>query len=552
MAATSTQVNVTFANTRPAPNLASNIQMDSTLGRLAVNGTTGESNATRVSISLSSPMDATLQRPNSNNVVRICLMPAVSAQPVVSMVGSALQTLGDKPAEAIAPEQPASESSPHLYDLDAFGSDAAALFKSLATQSNTNIVLVGDVSNKVTVHFARVPIDRAIDLLAKAAGLDYIKDGNAYVVGSTKDLATEYPDQSSRYNTEQKVYECKYVDAAALAASILTVYDKKNLQVTVGAMERSTTMLGSSASGSMGGSMSGGSSAGYSGGAVSSGASSSTGGVSTISMSGSPSAGGVGTSSTNTGRESREVILSGDEALVDQAYALAEQLDRRRKQVKIDVNITDVSLDNLKNLGIQWSFPQFGVHEGTPSGFSFGSFKRDPLNFEATMSALMDQNKAKLLAAPSIALLDGEQGYILIGQRVSYPLLTGYTQAQTPIFSVGQEEVGIYLQVKAQMTGEDEIMLSVYPQVSFITGYLNVNGASYPQVSTREQQTTIRVESGGKVVIGGLINDEDIRDEQNVPILSKIPFFGELFKYRNTHKTRDEVIMTITPQIISD
>jgi type II secretory pathway component GspD/PulD (secretin) len=302
----------------------------------------------------------------------------------------------------------------------------------------------------------------------------------------------------------------------------------------------------------MGGSMSGGSSAGYSGGAVSSGASSSTGGVSTISMSGSPSAGGVGTSSTNTGRESREVILSGDEALVDQAYALAEQLDRRRKQVKIDVNITDVSLDNLKNLGIQWSFPQFGVHEGTPSGFSFGSFKRDPLNFEATMSALMDQNKAKLLAAPSIALLDGEQGYILIGQRVSYPLLTGYTQAQTPIFSVGQEEVGIYLQVKAQMTGEDEIMLSVYPQVSFITGYLNVNGASYPQVSTREQQTTIRVESGGKVVIGGLINDEDIRDEQNVPILSKIPFFGELFKYRNTHKTRDEVIMTITPQIISD
>jgi len=318
------------------------------------------------------------------------------------------------------------------------------------------------------------------------------------------------------------------------------------LRVSIGALERTTALSGS---GSSQGIDTGGGSGGGAGGAG--GYSPNSGGGSTPGST--PSSGGTaGSSSTSTGRESREVILTGNADIVDQAYALCSQLDRRRKQIKIDVSIADVSMDDLQNLGIQWTFPQVGIHEGTPNGIRFGGFQRDPLSFEATMSALQDKNKAKLLAAPSISLLDGEQGYILIGQRVSYPLLTGYSQAQTPIFSVGQEQVGILLQVKAQMTGDGEIMLSVYPQVSFITGYLHVNGASYPQVSTREQQTTIRVHSGNKVVIGGLISDQDLHDDQNVPILSKIPLFGELFKFRNSHKTRDEVIMTITPQELAD
>jgi len=543
-------VSLTFANTRPSSDLAQHIDVDNALGQMAINGQTGAATMTTVSVNLSTAMNAALESTPEGNGIRLSLtaVDAPANQLVSTMVGSYQETHEEaKPQPApVVNESPNTDGGPHLYDLDAYNSDAASLFKSLASQSKTNIVIIGKVEDKVTIHFAQVPIAKAIDLLAKASGLSYIEDNGAYVVGSDKDMATAYPNETPRYKTSQRVYNCNYVDAGSLAVSLAGVYDKTLLHVSIGALERTTALSGS---GSSQGIDTGGGSGGGAGGAG--GYSPNSGGGSTPGTT--PSSGGTaGSSSTSTGRESREVILTGNADIVDQAYALCGDLDRRRKQIKIDVSIADVSLDDLRNLGIQWTFPQFGIHEGSPNGIRFGGFQRDPLNFEATMSALEDKNKAKLLAAPSISLLDGEQGYILIGQRVSYPLLTGYSQAQTPIFSVGQEQVGILLQVKAQMTGDGEIMLSVYPQVSFITGYLNVNGASYPQVSTREQQTTIRVHGGNKVVIGGLISDEDLHDDQNVPILSKIPLFGELFKFRNSHKTRDEVIMTITPQVLED
>lgn len=532
IATSGTSVNITFANTRPAPNLAEHIDMDNSLGRLAVNARTGERNSTTVSLTLAAAMDATLAKSPDGDGIRLTLMPSATSQaPVVSMVSNSQQArIADATATpAVEAAGANNDSNPHLYDLDAYDSDVASLFKSLATQSQTNIVLIGSITAKVTIHFSQTPIDRAIDMLAKAAGLSYHVDNGTYFIGTDKDITTDYPGESTHYPTSERVYECNYVDATSLAGSLLTVFDKTLLHVTFGAMERTTSLSGSGASQAMQGGSSGGSS------------------TPTSSGDSTPSSlpaseGSLSGSSTNTGRESREVILSGDANLVDQAYALCGQLDRRRKQIKIDMELTDVSLGDLKQLGIQWAFPQFTVPN--TSGIA--------PSFQATMSALEDANKAKLLASPSIALLDGEQGYILIGQRVSYPLLTGYSQASTPIFSVGQEEVGIYLQVQAQITADNEIMLSVYPQVSSITGYLNVNGASYPQVSTREQQTTVRVHSGDKVVIGGLINDQDTKDFQSVPFLSQIPFFGALFKYHNNNKTRDEVIMTITPQVVEE
>src|SRR5262249_49103178 len=96
---------------------------------------------------------------------------------------------------------------------------------------------------------------------------------------------------------------------------------------------------------------------------------------------------------------------------------------------------------------------------------------------------------------------------------------------------------------------DGDVILSIYPQVSTITGYLNINGASLPQISTREQQTTVRVRDGETIVIGGLIRDDELKSIQRVPILSRIPLFGELFTYRSKTRTRTELIITITPEV---
>ena len=148
--------------------------------------------------------------------------------------------------------------------------------------------------------------------------------------------------------------------------------------------------------------------------------------------------------------------------------------------------------------------------------------------------------------------MDGERGFILIGDRILYPKLTGYTQAQTPIYDKEEVRVGIYVQVAVQMSEHGDLTLSVYPQVSVITGFLNVGGASYPQISTREEQTTVRLRDGETLVLGGLLRDEEIAALQRIPLLGRIPILGELLTNRKKTKSRNDLVIMITPEVIAD
>ncbi|HLK15302.1 MAG TPA: hypothetical protein VKT78_10890 [Fimbriimonadaceae bacterium] len=253
----------------------------------------------------------------------------------------------------------------------------------------------------------------------------------------------------------------------------------------------------------------------------------------------------------NTGPASRTVILRGPQALVSAAIDLAKQLDLPRSQVSIAVTIHDISDDAVKDLGLSWNFTDLTLNE-TPAanGIGVGKVTRNPMTFDAAIKALETRDVAHLMASPNVSLLDGEKAFILIGDRINYPVLTGYTANNSPIFSVNTERVGIYLQVAASIASDGYITLTLYPQVSSITGYLNVNGASYPQVSSREAQTTLRVKSGDAIVLGGLLQDQDISNVDKVPILSSIPFFGEMFKHRKKTKSKSQVIITIKPVVV--
>ncbi len=403
-----------------------------------------------------------------------------------------------------------------LYNINAYQSDLVGVLNSLAQDSHVSIVMVGAVSSKVTMRLRQVPLEKAVDLLTKSAGLGYHRDGDVLMIGSAKDLAAAYP--SSDAAVTQIVYRCLHVAATDVVTALLNTFDKDKLRVSLGAAPSSPHLDDATAS-------------------------SGTGTQGTTMKNTDAATGGAG---------SHLIVLSGEEGTVAQALDLARKLDVRRAQVKIGVQITDINRSSLKNLGLQWSFGSLGIHESQPNGIGFGSFTRDPLSVSATITALENSGNAKLLAAPNMSILDGERGFILIGDRIQFPKLTGYTQAQTPIYDVTEERVGIYLQVAVQMEDNGELTLTIYPQISTVSGYLNVNGASYPQISTREQQTTIRVKDGQQIVVGGLIRDEEINNVQRVPLLSQIPLFKELFTYRNTTHQQSEVVIVITPQILKD
>ncbi len=403
-----------------------------------------------------------------------------------------------------------------LYNINAYQSDLVGVLNSLAQDSHVSIVMVGAVSSKVTMRLRQVSLEKAVDLLTKSAGLGYHRDGDVLMIGSAKDLAAAYP--SSDAAVTQTVYRCLHVAATDVVTALQNTFDKDKLRVSLGAAPSSPHLDDATAS-------------------------SGTGTQGTTMKNTDAATGGAG---------SHLIVLSGEEGTVAQALDLARKLDVRRAQVKIGVQITDINRSSLKNLGLQWSFGSLGIHESQPNGIGFGSFTRDPLSVSATITALENSGNAKLLAAPNMSILDGERGFILIGDRIQFPKLTGYTQAQTPIYDVTEERVGIYLQVAVQMEDNGELTLTIYPQISTVSGYLNVNGASYPQISTREQQTTIRVKDGQQIVVGGLIRDEEINNVQRVPLLSQIPLFKELFTYRNTTHQQSEVVIVITPQILKD
>lgn len=403
-----------------------------------------------------------------------------------------------------------------LYNINAYQSDLAGVLNSLALDSHVNVVMLGAVSSKVTMHLRQVPLEKAVDLLTKSAGLGYHRDGDVFMVGDAKSLALAYPAADAAIT--QTVYRCVHVTASDVVTTLQNTFDKEKLRVSLGAGPSSPRLDDATAANG-------------------------TGAQATTMKN---------TDATTGGLSSHFIVLSGEAGIVAQALDLAHKLDARRTQVKIGVQISDINRSSLKNLGLQWNFGSIGLHESQPNGIGFGSFNRDPLSVSATITALENSGNAKLLAAPNMSILDGERGFILIGDRIQYPKLTGYTQAQTPIYDVTEERVGIYLQVAVQMEDNGEITLTIYPQISTVSGYLNVNGASYPQISTREQQTTIRVKDGQQIVVGGLIRDEEINNVQRVPLLSQIPLFKELFTYRNTTHQQSEVVIVITPQILKD
>jgi type II secretory pathway component GspD/PulD (secretin) len=484
--------------------------------------------------------------PDGSNGLGVKL--ALSASGVGSLVPSARRDLVRVRLAATLPAASAAEqvkSTNGLYDVNAFQSDFATILASLSKDAGSNVVVVSPPVGKITLNLKQVTFEQAVQMLAHAAGMVSRKENDTLYLGTAKDLTAAFPPPVEEtpkpvpVELKQEVYVCRYIVAADLVKSLTAIFDKDNLKVALGANTFSPRLDEAS----------------------------------TAAVTGVESAAKT-TMSTDNAQNAHSVMLYGSPDLVAKAIEFAKKMDIRRKQVRINVRITDINNDALRELGVQWEWSKYRASEAgnftplngggaagggagatqTPqvSGINFGAFIHDATYIQATLSSLERSDRAKLLAAPSLSLLDGERGFILIGDRLVFPVLVGYTQAGSPIFNKTEERVGIYLQVAAQIADNGEVTLSIYPQVSVVTNFLIVNGASYPQISTREQQTTIRVKDNEQIVVGGLIREEEVRNVQRVPFLSRIPLFGELFTYRKSNKRKSEVVIVITPEILKD
>jgi len=171
-----------------------------------------------------------------------------------------------------------------------------------------------------------------------------------------------------------------------------------------------------------------------------------------------------------------------------------------------------------------------------------------PIEFQARLKALVASGKAKVRSDPRMAAVNGQQADLFIGQT-KFMKVSINTSAGKQEYIQGVD-VGVKLQVRPWTGGNGEITVTLQPEVSNISEQERETGL--PVLSTRRAETTVRVKDGETIMIGGLTQRQDYRTRTKVPILGDIPLLGALFQTTKTSSINSELVIFVTPHILTD
>ena len=208
-----------------------------------------------------------------------------------------------------------------------------------------------------------------------------------------------------------------------------------------------------------------------------------------------------------------------------------------------ELGASDDLVDDLEDAAI-------GSIAGATGGLGGAAFRTGNAIFGAIVNAVRSDNQSNLLSTPSIMTLDNEEAYFLVGQEI--PITTG--EALSPNFdnafrTVQRQNVGITLEVRPQINAGGTIKLDIRQEVSSIAGPVSANFQDLI-LNKREIETTITVDDGEIVGIGGLLDDNDRRTLERVPLLGDIPIIGQLFRSRGRARGRTNLMVFIRPTIL--
>ncbi len=264
------------------------------------------------------------------------------------------------------------------------------------------------------------------------------------------------------------------------------------------------------------------------------------------------------------------LIIVGRESDVQRTLKLAEELDVKSPQIKIEAKITSINKSAEKNLGIKWDWSELGLFEGftdyvkqtadrdfAPEGEnmqntrkSHSKWYRQPFDIAATLDALIEDGNGEVLAAPTMVCMEGKPSVFFVGDEVTYIQRIEVTPTGQNI-TTDTKQVGVQLRAIGTTSPDGFITLNLHPEVSVLK--LSVDqGVNLPIVTRRFTDHVVRVKDGQTLVIGGLIRSDDIIEMSKVPLLGDLPFLGKLFRHSHTSKASTEVVMFITASILKD
>lgn len=433
----------------------------------------------------------------------------------------------------------AQEKSTTTISMDVSEAYLEDVLKLLSRQAGMNFVASEAVrEKKITLYFNEVPISDALDTILKANSLSITRHEGKNLFVVTESGAPEIP-------TVTRVYSLKYARVVPTAGDSSKTFGLSGSLITqtLGSSEGSSTA---------------------------------------------PAAGGVGTATT--GEQTGGVLAIVKTLLTEHGSVVTDprtnslivtdipqriaviddtinRLDVKPKQIYIEAEVLEVTLDTLRRIGIEYGtstgtlasytgpartsfFPfSLGLLDGATQTHTLGTFST--ANISALLKLLATEKDVKFLARPRLLTLSNEVAEI----RIVSEAVTGTTsdsQATTGTVTTSPERttVGTILRVTPMVNDNRYITMVIEPEVSRVT--TSTFNSSFQDPSRRIARTSVMVVNGGTAMIAGLISTEDTDESRRIPLLGDLPLIGLPFKRTETTKKNTEILLFITPHIIED
>lgn len=279
------------------------------------------------------------------------------------------------------------------------------------------------------------------------------------------------------------------------------------------------------------------------------------------------------------------LIITAPEPIYNNIRRAIDQLDRRRAQVYVEALITEISADQAAEFGVQWQAGNISNSNSVVGGTNFGSggtnivnvasgatastgmnlilgggtvsvLGKDILNLNMLAHFLQSDTKANILSTPNLITLDNEEAKMVVGQNL--PFVTGqYTSTgststvSNPFQTIERKDVGLTLKVKPQISESGTVRLQIFQEVSSVVG-TSANNANGPTTNKRSIESTVLVDDGAIIALGGLIEDSYSAGSDRVPVFGDLPYVGSLFRYDSRKRSKTNLIIFLRPVILRD
>jgi type IV pilus assembly protein PilQ len=436
----------------------------------------------------------------------------ISPTPAMSMDAAPAET--NSPAPQMAAKRlyttGSSRYTGEKIALDFYETDIKNVFRILREVSGKNFAIDKNVTGKVTMTLdTPVPWDQVLDLVLRMNQLGMVQEGEIIRIATLQSIKTEEDLIRAKIAAKQKTNEqIRALEPLATEYIPINYAQAKNIVPHLNEIKT-------------------------------------------------PDRGSISVDDrTNT------IIMTDVTDALDQARAIAIQLDKPTAQVIIESRIVEAEANFARELGIKWAVGygpkdshtlggNWGLNSGVnlPAtvqsgvlGFNFARIAGTPLVINAELSANESLGNLKIISSPKILTLDNQQAVIKQGVEIPY-----FEESESGGTTVQFKKVDLILTVTPHVTNDNRISM----QVEIIKNDVGPTiPGEQPPILTKEAKTELLINDGETVVIGGINKSTQADSEQRIPILGEIPGLSWLFKTRNVEDRKEELLIFITPRIL--